>query len=86
MNSNSDIQKWTFEEYDIDKSNTSGDFGNVVSRLGDAYDCPGVLKVNSPQAMASLLARESIQNSWDAALERQQFFGNAKKVGIHRGC
>ena len=83
MNSNSDIQKWTFEEYNTDKSNTSGDFGNVVSRLGDAYDCPGVLKVNSPQAMASLLARESIQNSWDAALERQQFFGNTKKVGFH---
>ena len=83
MSSNSDIEKWNFEEYDIDRSNTSGDFGNVVSKLGEAYDCPGVLKVNSPQAMASLLARESIQNSWDAALERQEFFGNAKKVGFH---
>ena len=33
--------------------------------------------------MASLLARESIQNSWDAALERQEFCGDAKKIGFH---
>ena len=37
---------------------------------------PGVFGIDAPPPEATLLVREVVQNSWDAALERQEQLGD----------
>lgn len=45
--------------------------GGALAALFAHYEpkCPGHLSIDKPEARATLLAREAIQNSWDAAIE-----------------
>ena len=56
---------WDWEEIDAGRSGSSGDLAKLFKNEGAKN--PGALKVGAPPTDATLLARESIQNSWDAA-------------------
>jgi hypothetical protein len=61
------LPKWSWEPVDVDHSGSAGD----VSKLfrNEVVKQPGVFAINAPPADATVLAREAIQNSWDAARE-----------------
>lgn len=59
------MSNWLWERIDTSRSGTSGDLAKLFKHEG--RDEPGVLAVDAPSVDASLLAREVIQNSWDAA-------------------
>ena len=63
-------EPWKFEEFDAERSNSSGDIVSLL-RNNEDYQWPGILGENAPPTMSSTLARESLQNSWDAATERR---------------
>lgn len=62
---NGERMKWHWEEIDAGRSGSSGDISKLFKN--EAYKAPGVLSVDAPSVDATLLAREAIQNSWDAA-------------------
>src|SRR5687767_54208 len=63
----SDAHKWTFERINPDASGTSGKISDLFRNEG--VDQRGHLAVDAPAPAATLMAREVIQNSWDAAQE-----------------
>lgn len=56
---------WLWEQIDTARSGSSGDLAKMFKHEG--RDEPGVLAPDAPAVDATLLAREVIQNSWDAA-------------------
>ena len=58
---------WTWERTDPNRSGSSGDLAKIFRH--EEPKRPGVMAVDAPPAAATLLAREVIQNSWDAARE-----------------
>ena len=72
--------EWTWEETTPWKSGSSGDLSKLFKN--EPVKNPGVLAVNAPSDRATLLAREVIQNSWDAAIELQRTDDNAPQFEI----
>lgn len=65
-------QRWYWEKVDTKSSASSGDLAKLFKNEG--VESPGALREGSPSDDATLLAREVIQNSWDAARELQDEF------------
>ena len=61
------MPKWTWEEFDPSRTSTSGDISKLFRN--EPVKEPGVFALNAPPSNATVIAREVIQNSWDAALE-----------------
>lgn len=59
--------EWTWERTDPRRSSSSGDLAKIFRH--DETKNPGILAKDAPPDAATLLARELIQNSWDAARE-----------------
>ena len=57
---------WNWEEIDAGRSGSSGDLAKLFKN--EPTKQPGILKVGAPAADATLLAREAVQNSWDAGI------------------
>ncbi len=60
---------WNWEQIDAGRSGSSGDLSKLFKN--EPIKQPGILKSGAPPADATLLAREAIQNSWDAGRELQ---------------
>lgn len=56
---------WNWEEVDVGRAGAAGDLSKLFRNEGTK--APGVLAVNRPSIDGTILAREAIQNSWDAA-------------------
>lgn len=70
------MAKWRWEEIDPSRSSTSGDVSKLFKN--EQPKAPGILALGDPPAEATLLARETIQNAWDAARElREELAGSA---------
>jgi len=61
---------WLWETTDPKRSGGAGDLAKLFKN--EEVDQPGVLAVGAPRSEATLMAREVIQNSWDAAAELQR--------------
>lgn len=76
---------WIWEETDPRRSGGAGDLAKLFRN--ESIAAPGVLAIDPPSDSASLLAREVIQNSWDAAAELSaDLLGRGEQVprfGIH---
>jgi hypothetical protein len=68
------MSKWIWEPIDANRSGSSGDLAKLFKNEGVKQ--PGALAVDAPSPDATLLAREVIQNSWDAATELRQDLGD----------
>ena len=62
---------WVWEPFDPAKTSLSGDIGKLFRN--DEVKRPGVLARGAPPPNAAVMAREVIQNSWDAAGEASVF-------------
>ena len=60
---------WRWEEFDPDRTSMSGDISKLFRN--EPIKAPGILAVEAPPSNASVMMREVIQNSWDAARELQ---------------
>ena len=60
-------RRWVWEPFDPAKTSLSGDIGKLFRN--DEVKTPGVLAQDAPPSAAAVMAREVIQNSWDAADE-----------------
>ena len=60
-------EKWIWETVDPGRAGAAGNFSKQFKNL--QVKAPGVMASEEPPADAVLLAREVIQNSWDAAAE-----------------
>ena len=58
---------WRWEEFDADRTSMSGDISKLFRN--EPVKAPGILAVDAPPSNASVMMREVIQNSWDAARE-----------------
>lgn len=58
---------WHWEEVDVSRSGAAGDLSKLFKNEGIKE--PGAFAKGAPPADSTLLAREVIQNSWDAARE-----------------
>lgn len=67
-------QRWNWEVTDADRSGSSGDLAKLFKNEG--VKNPGVLALDTPSSEATLMAREVVQNSWDAARELQTELGD----------
>lgn len=65
---------WVWELTDVARSGSSGDLAKLFKNEG--VKNPGVLAQNAPAPEATLLARECLQNSWDAARELRSELGD----------
>lgn len=63
--------KWVWETTDPKRSGGAGDLAKLFKN--EEVEQPGVLATGAPRAEATLMAREVIQNSWDAAAELQRW-------------
>lgn len=63
------MPKWVWEEFDPSRTSTSGDISKLFRN--EPVKEPGVFALHAPPSNATVMAREVIQNSWDAALEAQ---------------
>ena len=63
-------RKWYWEKTDPSHSSSSGDLSKLFKN--ENIKQPGVFSVGAPSAEATVLAREVIQNSWDAAIELRE--------------
>ncbi|MCY4194509.1 MAG: hypothetical protein OXF04_09490 [bacterium] len=63
------MPKWVWEEFDPSRTSTSGDISKLFRN--EPVKGPGVFALDPPPPNATVMAREVIQNSWDAALEAQ---------------
>ncbi len=63
-------QRWMWETTGPGVSGSSGDLGKMFKN--ESVKQQGAFSVGAPPAAATLLAREVIQNSWDAARELQR--------------
>lgn len=66
--SQADQEPWWWEEVDPNRTGVSGDFAKEFKN--ETVKEPGMFAADHIPAEASLLVREAIQNSWDAARER----------------
>ena len=75
---------WVWETTDPKRSGGAGDLAKLFKN--EEVDQPGVLAVGAPRSEATLMSREVIQNSWDAAAElqkrRRQQGGSEPRFGI----
>lgn len=62
--------RWQWEKPDPNRSGSAGDLSKLFKNVN--VKKPGVMAVDAPPDDATLLAREAIQNSWDAAIELQK--------------
>ncbi len=65
-----DIEPWWWEKVDPNRTGVSGDFAKEFKN--ETVKEPGMFAADHIPAEASLLVREAIQNSWDAASERYE--------------
>ncbi len=72
------VPKWTWETVTPDRSVSSGDITKIFRN--EDLKHPGVFASNPPPPSASLMAREIIQNSWDAALEAHEELVNQQET------
>lgn len=63
-------QEWTWERTDPSRSGSSGDLAKLFRH--EEPKKPGVMALKAPSSAATLMAREVLQNSWDAARELQR--------------
>ncbi|MEQ1698531.1 MAG: hypothetical protein ABMA25_00380 [Ilumatobacteraceae bacterium] len=70
-----DQPKWVWEQTDEKRSGSSGDVAKLFKNEGVKQ--PGPFAAAAPLAEATLMAREVIQNSWDAARELRSQLGDA---------
>ena len=61
---------WRWEEFDPDRTSMSGDISKLFRN--EPIKAPGILAVEAPPSNATVMMREVIQNSWDAARELQR--------------
>ncbi len=61
---------WVWETTDPKRSGGAGDLAKLFKN--EEVEQPGVLAIGAPRSEATLMAREVIQNSWDAAAELQR--------------
>ena len=73
-------RKWYWEETDPNRSGSSGDLSKLFKN--ERVKQPGVFSVDAPSADATVLAREVIQNSWDAAIELREDSNDAPPFEI----
>lgn len=59
--------KWHWELVDVTRSGAAGDVSKLFKN--EAIKEPGALREDAPPVAATVLAREVVQNSWDAARE-----------------
>ncbi len=71
---------WNFEVVDPDRSSSSGKISDLFRN--EASNVPGLLAEGAPPFAASLMVREMIQNSWDAARELQDEDPEAPEFSI----
>ncbi|MEX0826150.1 MAG: hypothetical protein WD184_05310 [Acidimicrobiia bacterium] len=64
---------WLWDQTDAGKIGLSGDIAKLFRH--EEPKQPGVFAQDAPPAAATLLAREVIQNSWDAAIELKEQLG-----------
>ncbi len=62
--------KWCWDPVDANRPSVSGDLAKVFRN--ESVKAPGVFGHDKPADAAALLAREAIQNAWDAALEARE--------------
>jgi len=72
--------RWNWEATDPSRSGSSGDISKLFRH--EQTKSPGVLELDAPPPTATLMAREVIQNSWDAARELQEEDSNAPTFEI----
>lgn len=68
------LATWTWEATDPDRSGSSGDLAKLFKN--EAVQSPGVFAEGAPTEAATLMAREVIQNSVDAATELADELGD----------
>ena len=74
--------RWTWEQTDPDRSGSSGDLAKLFKN--ETVKNPGVFAADAPSEHATLMAREVIQNSSDAAMELLAELGDeAPEFEIH---
>ena len=61
---------WVWEPLSTSRTSLSGDIGKLFRN--EEVKSPGVLAREAPAPVASVMAREVIQNSWDAATEEMK--------------
>lgn len=71
---------WIWDKTDAGKPAIGGDIAKLFRH--EEPKAPGVFGVDAPPAAATLLAREVIQNSWDAARDLQGDADNAPQFQI----
>ena len=71
----SETPRWIWERTDPRRSGSSGDIAKLFKH--EAVKQPGVFAQDPPSEKATLMAREVIQNSWDAAREHAATFEGA---------
>ncbi len=59
--------RWIWEQPDANRAGAAGNLAKLFKN--ESVKNPGVLAIGAPSAGATVLAREMIQNSWDAANE-----------------
>jgi len=60
---------WAWERTDPNRSGSSGDLAKIFRHEDPKR--PGVMDLDAPSSAATLMAREVLQNSWDAARDLQ---------------
>lgn len=68
-----DLRNWSWEKTDPNRSGSSGDIAKLFRH--EPPKAPGVLAQGAPPAAAVLMARELLQNSWDAAHDLKRTLG-----------
>ena len=63
--SGNDARRWVWEPFDANRTSLSGDIAKLFRN--DAVKAPGIFAHDAPPPAAAVMAREVIQNSWDAA-------------------
>jgi hypothetical protein len=69
--------RWEWERTDPNRNGSSGDLAKLFRN--ETVKQPGVLANGAPPAHATLMAREVIQNSWDAAREHTK---RCEEIGL----
>ena len=74
MNAKAARPRWVWEETEPTVSGSSGDISKLFRN--EVVKTPGVFALDAPSAFATLMAREVIQNSADAAHELRSVLGD----------
>ena len=69
---------WHWEKVSVNVGGSSGDLAKLFKN--EQVKCPSLLAANAPSADAVLLAREVIQNSWDAAIELKKSMADGGEI------